>query len=410
MSKILKIVLRGGLLSLALSLFISCAGGAGGGGGSAGDEATSLSIQLPTTIENSGSALSRSSTQYAKIDSNFETFTVTITSSSYKATKSCGRGETLTFSNIPVGHYDVVALAKKADGAVTAKGTATVDVEADVTKTVTITLTRLYYHTVTFQSKRIDNNPNSGSYMQPVDYTFTQEVSDGYTAVKPANPTLTGKTFSFWSISPDSLTPFSFNTAITDDITLYAQFDVAHYTIDEFLAATDFGTTSSASSPYKIKLTDVTDNNISQLKAKIYGNETSGDMENVYITLDLSECTGLTTIPSSAFSGLTVRWNDEVEEHRGSLVGITLPDTITRIESTAFFQSDLKTINIPEGVTFIGESAFNAARLTGELRLPSTLTTVVSGAFRYEHDLTKVYAPEGLNLSAAEIECTIERY
>ncbi len=317
-----------------------------------------------------------------------------------------------------MGHYDVVALAKKADGAVTAKGTATVDVEADVTKTVTITLTRLYYHTVTFQSKRIDNNPNSGSYMQPVDYTFTQDVSDGYTAVKPSNPTLTGKTFSFWSISPDSLTPFSFNTAITDDITLYAQWDssgtsVMTLSVNEFLAATDFGTTSSETSPYKIKLTDVTNSNISQLKAKIKGNATSGDMENVYITLDLSDCTGLTTIPSSAFSGLAAYWNTNstaTEQHRGSLVSITLPDTITRIERSAFFQSDLKTINIPEGVTFIGEEAFNQANLTGELRLPSTLTTVEEGAFRYEHDLTKVYAPEGLNLSAAKIECTIERY
>ena len=613
------------LVCSLLSIFLfSCAGGAGGG--SAYGEAASLSIQSPTTIENSGRALSRSSTtQYEKVDSNFETFTVTISSSSYKSTKSCGRGEKLTFSNIPVGHYDVAALAKKADGAVTAKGNASVDVEADVTKTVTIKLTRLNYHTVSFRN-------TEGGSLAP-----DQTVSDGYTAVRPSNPTLAGNTFSFWTSDAsanESSAPFSFNTEITDDLTLYAVFDVERYiitynspavdvaeeeytvaaahtlptptepagftfggwfdnssftgddipsipvgttgnktyyakwsidvavdsgpedslsqirvlygdtidssdlptasltgctfdgwykeidgafasaaydfsspvtdsftlkakfnatvtfnsnggsavtsqsvvyggkataptaptktgvtfggwytsndsgvtlsataydfdsavnsdltlyakwvysgtsvmtlSVDEFLAA-DFGTTSSESSPYKIKLTDVTDSNISQLKAKIYGNTTSGDMENVYITLDLSECTGLTTIPNRAFKGLDASWNTNstaTEKHRGSLVAITLPNTITSIGEAAFFQSALKTINIPEGVTSIGQSAFNQANLTGELRLPSTLTTLGSGAFRYEHSITKVLAPAGLDLTNAEFDSstTIERY
>ncbi|MBQ6570016.1 MAG: leucine-rich repeat domain-containing protein, partial [Clostridia bacterium] len=228
---------------------------------------------------------------------------------------------------------------------------------------------------------------------------------------------LTGKTFSFWSISPDSPTQFSFSTAITGDITLYAQWDssgtsVMTLSVNEFLAATDFGTTSSEASPYKIKLTDVTDSNISQLKAKIKGNATSGDMENVYITLDLSECTGLTSLPTDAFDGLAARWNTNstaTEKHRGSLVAITLPPTITSIGKYAFFQSDLKTINIPEGVTSIADDAFNQARLTGELRLPSTLASVGTRAF-YMTRLTKVYAPEGLDLSNARLSCTVEYY
>lgn len=102
--------------SLLSVILFSCAGGAGGG---AGGEATSLCVQLPGTVE-------RAASQYEKVDSNFQTFTVTIDSSSYKATKSCGSGETLKFENIPVGHYDVVAFAKRADGNVTAKGTASV--------------------------------------------------------------------------------------------------------------------------------------------------------------------------------------------------------------------------------------------------------------------------------------------
>ena len=206
---------------LLSTTFISCAGGAGSPASGGSAEATSLCIQLPTSVEVPAKYLARTA-QYEKVDSNFETFTVSITSSSYKSTKSCGRGEKLTFSNIPVGHYDVVALAKKADGAVTAKGTTTVDVEPDVTKTVRISLTRLDYHTVQFLNE-------DGSTIS------SQNVSDGYTATKPANPAPSaGKAFSFWTADAtvsDSSTPFDFNTPITGDTTLKPVFGVITYTV-----------------------------------------------------------------------------------------------------------------------------------------------------------------------------------
>ncbi len=211
------------LLSFLLlsTTFISCAGGAGSPASGGSAEATSLCIQLPSSVEVPAKYLARTA-QYEKVDSNFETFTVSITSSSYKSTKSCGRGEKLTFSNIPVGHYDVVALAKKADGAVTAKGTTTVDVEPDVTKTVSISLTRLDYHTVQFLNE-------DGSVIS------SQDVSDGYTATKPANPAPSaGKAFSFWTADAtvgDSSTPFDFNTPITGDTTLKPVFGVITYTV-----------------------------------------------------------------------------------------------------------------------------------------------------------------------------------
>ena len=176
--------------SLLSVILFSCAGGAGGGG-AGGGEATSLCVQLPGTVE-------RAATQYQKVDSNFQTFTVTIDSSSYKATKSCGAGETLKFENIPVGHYDVVAFAKRADGNVTAKGTASVDIEADVTKTVKITLNRLKYATVTFY--------NGEALVHD-----TQEITEGYTAKKPADPTDPsgdGREVSFWGISSEATSGF----------------------------------------------------------------------------------------------------------------------------------------------------------------------------------------------------------
>ncbi len=214
--------------SLLSVILFSCAGGAGGGG-AGGGEATSLCIQLPGTVE-------RAATQYQKVDSNFQTFTVTIDSSSYKATKSCGAGETLKFENIPVGHYDVVAFAKRADGNVTAKGTASVDIEADVTKTVKITLNRLKYATVTFYNGE--------------DVYATQEITEGYTAKKPADPTDPsggGRDFSFWGISSGATSGFDFNASISDDQSLYAVYGLATYNITfDYNGYTQGGNTTSS--------------------------------------------------------------------------------------------------------------------------------------------------------------------
>ncbi len=230
-SFIIKRTLKCTLL-LVCSLFsvilFSCAGGAGGGG-AGGGEATSLCVQLPGTV-------GRAASLYEKVDSNFQTFTVTIDSSSYKATKSCGAGETLKFENIPVGHYDVVAFAKRADGNVTAKGTASVDIEADVTKTVKITLDRLKYATVTFYNGE--------------DVYATQEITEGYTAKKPADPTDPsgdGREFSFWGISSGATSGFDFNASISDDQSLYAVYGLATYNITfDYNGYTQGGNSSSS--------------------------------------------------------------------------------------------------------------------------------------------------------------------
>ena len=63
----------------------------------------------------------------------------------------------------------------------------------------------------------------------------TQDISDGYTATKPADPTpVAGKSFSFWTTDPtatEDSTPFSFNTPITGNITLKPVFGATVYTV-----------------------------------------------------------------------------------------------------------------------------------------------------------------------------------
>ena len=63
-------------------------------------------------------------------------------------------------------------------------------------------------HTVTFDS-------NGGSSVA------NQEVEDGGKAIQPANPTKSGYTFNYWKLSGES-TEFDFNTTITGNITLVA--------------------------------------------------------------------------------------------------------------------------------------------------------------------------------------------
>ncbi len=204
--------------SMALSLFlctslVSCAGGAGSGSDDAGGEPTSLCVQMPVTR----------SAQYELSD--VESFTVTIKSSAYSATKSCGQGERISFTNLPVGHYDVTAYGKKSDGRITAKGSASVDIEANVTKTVTIRLSRLTHCTVSFKTE--EGGDISG--------ISSQDVNVGDKATNPGTPSIPGKTFSFWakriSSTEISGTSFDFNTPITEDIELVAKCDAVTYSI-----------------------------------------------------------------------------------------------------------------------------------------------------------------------------------
>lgn len=325
LSFIIKRTLKCSLLlvcSLLSVILFSCAGGAGGG---AGGETTSLCIQ--------GAGGNGRSAQYKKDDpsepDNFEIFTATITSSLYKSTKSCGKGETLTFENIPVGHYDVVALAKKTDGTVTAKGTATVDIEADVTKSVVIKLSRLFHHTVTFTEVG-GAAPFS-----------TQEVSDGYTATKPTDPPSSeGKVFSGWgtSSSTDDNTLFSFNTPVTEDITLYAKYNLVTYKVKYVSAAhplaDDTFTVDNASS---YSLPTVTEPNYTL--ADWYADE------NFTTVVNSSSVTDLTQFDANNERKIYVKWTVQV--------------TFKKQNGSSDYNADViygKTLSLPSALASISNS------------------------------------------------------
>lgn len=77
----------------------------------------------------------------------------------------------------------------------------------------------------------------------------------------------------------------------------------------------------------------------------------------------------LKTIKSSAFSRMSISgWE------------VVIPDTVTNIESSAFWDSGIAKINIPNGVKTIGSCAFKDNKLT-TIDIPSSVTSIGEYAF-----------------------------
>lgn len=208
---------------LSFSLFIAmiltcCAGGASGGGADA--EGTALSIQLPGT-----------STSRALWDlEDVEAFSVVLASADNTFTKTGSQGETIRFSDIPVGHYDINVTGTNSDGVVTARGEDSVDVVAGVSKTVSMTIHRTDCYAVTFHRRRGDQ----GSLAAAADCFDRQKFTlEGGTATHPVLdatevPQKLGFSLQGWYASSNngrtlSTTPYDFSSNVTGDVELYAK-------------------------------------------------------------------------------------------------------------------------------------------------------------------------------------------
>lgn len=118
---------------------------------------------------------------------------------------------------------------------------------------------------------------------------------------------------------------------------------------------------------------------------------------------------GVTGIGANAFAecdgfGETLSLPDSVKAVGESafyqcegFTGLKLSASLTRIEKLSFaFMYGLRTeVAIPEGVTELGEGAFECSYMPS-VRLPSTLKKIEKQAFMYAHNLTKITLPDGL--------------
>ena len=90
---------------------------------------------------------------------------------------------------------------------------------------------------------------------------------------------------------------------------------------------------------------------------------------NVFMIPASKEGVSLKTIGSSAFSSLVLNdWS------------VVIPDTVTRIDGSAFSGAGIKSVSLPSGLTYVGSYAFNNNRLES-LNLPSKITTIGTCAF-----------------------------
>lgn len=343
-----RAVIASMFMMLIASIVISCAGTAGGIGGGSD---TALSVSLP----DNRALWSKSEVQF---------FTVTISSSSYKETKSAAGGETITFSSIPVGIYNVNAIGKNSKGDITAKGTTTVEIIEGENTSTTVVLKRLECCTVTFHSK--DASGNSVVYA-------TKTVTQDYTVVAPAGANVGGQTFSFWTDTDGGTTPFDFTTPISRDIDLYAAFDAGLSDTIEISAANlstvTAGLLSACASlgggTVTFKVTDMTNSDVAAVKTLISNNST------VNFALEMTGSSFTSIATDSAFSSLN------------NLISVVLPDTITDLTGGYMFGycQNLTSVTLPSGITSIPHNLFIACSSITGIVIPAGVNTIGSNAF-----------------------------
>ena len=81
----------------------------------------------------------------------------------------------------------------------------------------------------------------------------------------------------------------------------------------------------------------------------------------------------------------------------GNMTSIALPSTITAIDGLAFNEcKSLKSITLPQGVTRIGEIAFYSCESLEKISIPSSVNSLGSEAFGWCVSLKSVTLPEGI--------------
>lgn len=69
---------------------------------------------------------------------------------------------------------------------------------------------------------------------------------------------------------------------------------------------------------------------------------------------------------------------------------------VEAIEAKAFFNCNLTSAYIPEGVKYIGSSAFSWCTKLEQVEIPSTVTEIKRGSFAHCYELKEIVLPEGL--------------
>jgi uncharacterized repeat protein (TIGR02543 family) len=305
--------------------------------------------------------------------------------------------------------------------------------------------------TVTFDS-------NGGSAVDQ------QTVPNGGMAAPPAKPTKSGEGFVRWCSDVTLDTEYDFDTPVTSDITLYAQWSEIIYTVifngndgspieDElvgeggkvtqpadpilngyvfdgwYLESAEFTTPYDFETPVIDNITlcakwnDAVFDNITDL-GKYLSKWSANDADNPYIVslnvgdistlratlndnagkyvyLDLSDST-IETIPDNTFYGTN-------PYGCAMLTGITIPDGVKTIGNYAFRSCvNLASVTIGSGVETIGQSAFSSCTNLASVTIGNNVTSIGNSAFASCTNLASIAIPDNVETigSNAFLKCT----
>ena len=133
----------------------------------------------------------------------------------------------------------------------------------------------------------------------------------------------------------------------------------------------------------------------------IYYNITSEADKTVEVTSGGNSYVGDVSIPATVENAGTIytvtKIGDEAFSWCRNLKSINIPDGVTSIESGAFsYCSSLASIDIPDGVVSIGESAFDNCGSLESVTLGSGVETIGDYAFSYCRSLASIDIPDGV--------------
>ena len=264
-------------------------------------------------------------------------------------------------------------------------------------------------HTVTFVS--------DGSPVPP------QTVEHGKKATEPTTPTKDGYTFSGWYFGD---TAFDFDTPITDDITLTAQWkrdnqppttipvtsvslNEKNVTVMVNKTVTLVATVNPANATNQAMTWESNNEKVATVDED--GTVTGRSEGTARITVttadgnhtDSCEVTVSTPAPTSSY--LIIEATDDggwaVTSYYTTLFPdngeVKIPEGVTTIGNSAFYDcSSLTSVEIPDSVTTIGKYAFQYCSSLASVNIPDSVTTIGERAFSSCWSLTSVEIPKSV--------------
>ena len=239
-------------------------------------------------------------------------------------------------------------------------------IEQGTTGNITLYANWIEAYTITYVLNGGTNDANN-----PDSYTALTET------ITLADATKNGYIFGGW-YTDEACTEINKITQIeqgtTGNITLYAKWEI---TADCVVTAIE---SLSGEGSHNIAVTGaITTDTISAIKNALQNNNSA------MVNLDLSETTGLTELPYEAFN------------YCSNLTNITIPDSVTTIDSYAFQDcSSLTSVTIPDSVTTIGSNAFSWCSGLTSVTIPDSVTSIGGSAFYYCNNLTNITIPDSV--------------